>query len=124
MENLNKIYKQIAEANKNKDIEEAERLKEIANELKEEEREKRLKLVRKAENEIADKMLKKEELEDGVWYEGPGDFARQVTRARWNEERGKFIYDRYKFGWFEDEMDYFGDVINERYAGFAPMNKE
>jgi hypothetical protein len=48
-----------------------------------------------------DKWIPKEELKEGMWYEGK---CRNSDTARWKE--GKFHYQRYKCGsWFWDELE-------------------
>jgi hypothetical protein len=85
------------------------------------EKQKDLETVRKTEEELAKKIIPKEQLQDGVVYEGDPTFARDADRAMWDAKEGMFMYMRYKFGWRKDWMDYFGDVVHERIAGFAPL---
>lgn len=45
--------------------------------------------------------IPKDQLEEGAWYEGK---CRNASKAQW--ERGKFHYQRYKFGhWFHEEIE-------------------
>lgn len=120
MKEINKLNEDINKAIKNKDFEKVKALQKMRVEIKNA-------LIQKFERDILDRCIKKEDLEDGVWYECDDEglrVARRVGKARWNEEKGKFLYERDKFGHkFEDTMDYFGDVINAGYAGFPPMWK-
>jgi len=73
--------------------------------------------------DIIAKMIPKEELKDGVVYDVEPEYARGVAndKAKWDAKKGEFVYMRYKFGWREDYMDYFGDVAWTNIAGCAPM---
>lgn len=82
----------------------------------------------KREQEVLNKIIPKDKLEDGVTYiamEETENLCRYITEARWDEKKGMFWYTRNKMGRiFEDTMDHFADVIDKGYAGFTPFKKK
>ena len=82
----------------------------------------------KHEQEVLNKIILKDKLEDGVTYiaiEGTENLCRYVEEARWDEKEGMFWYLTNKWGHeFEDTMDHFVDVIDKRLAGFTPIKKK
>lgn len=80
------------------------------------------------EQEVGQKIIPKNQLEDGVTYlplEGTGGLCRHVKEARWDAKEQIFWYTRTKFGYtFEDRMDHFIDVIDAGIAGFTPIKKK
>lgn len=71
---------------------------------------------------IKAQMIPKEKLIDGGLYTGPEDLARGMWFGVWDVKKQMFQCMRYKFGWQQFELPYFGDVT-EREAGLAPMRK-
>lgn len=79
----------------------------------------------KYEQEVLNKIIPKDQLEDGEWYEGTGcNLSRYVKEARWSDKKQTFYYVRQKYGsTFEDTMDHFADTVDTGFAGFTPLKK-
>jgi len=84
--------------------------------------------VLKREQEVLNKIIPKDKLEDGVTYiamEDTESLCRYLGEARWDEKEGMFWYTRTKWGHtFEDTMNHFADVIDKGLAGFTPIKKK
>lgn len=78
------------------------------------------------DREILKRCIKKEELVDGAWYETDKEgqhVARYVNKAQWIKKDDHFLAPgQQQFG-MDGYLDYFGDVIDTRMAGFPPMKK-
>jgi hypothetical protein len=74
-------------------------------------------------DEICSKMIKKEELVDGGLYIAESDLCRGMWFGVWDAKEQVFQCLRYKFGYRQDDLPYFGDVRETNMAGFAPMKK-
>ena len=61
--------------------------------------------------------IPKKDLVDGQIYIGE---HRRTTIAKWNQEKNRFDYMRYKWGWFQDECNHFED--DDGFALFVPIN--
>lgn len=64
-------------------------------------------------------MIRKENLKDGMIYEG---HCRNASQARWEESRQKFVYIRYKFN-SRFEEDIVHPVDDEGFDIFIPMKE-
>ena len=60
--------------------------------------------------------IPKKDLIDGQVYIGS---HRNTTVARWNLEKNRFDYMRYKWGWMKDECNHFED--DDGFALFVPI---
>lgn len=60
--------------------------------------------------------IPKKDLVDGQIYIGE---HRRTTIAKWNQEKNRFDYMRYKWGWFQDECNHFED--DDGFALFVPI---
>lgn len=78
------------------------------------------------DKEILKRCIRKEDLVDGAWYETDteGEYvARYCDKAQWIEKDNHFLVPgQQQFG-MDGYLDYFGDVINTREAGFPPMKR-
>lgn len=78
------------------------------------------------DKEILKRCIRKEDLLDGEWYETDKEgeqVARYCDKAQWIEKDNHFLVPgQQQFG-MDGYMDYFGDVIHTRLAGFPPMKR-
>lgn len=74
-------------------------------------------------DEICTKMIPKQELVDGGLYIAESDLCRGMWFGVWDAKEQVFQCLRYKFGYRQDDLPYFGDVRETNMAGFAPMKK-
>ena len=66
------------------------------------------------------KHIKKEDLEPGFYYMG---WCRNTNVAKWDGKKQKFIYIRYSFDFYIDEIEHFDDVKESGFDGFIPFEK-
>lgn len=72
--------------------------------------------------DLVNKMLKKEEMEDGAYY--LGHRFRGDAIAKWDKKLNRFICINWTMGdFFAEKLEHFQDVWNTRLDGFAPMKK-
>lgn len=64
-------------------------------------------------------MIAKKDLQEG-WYKG---ICRNSHMAYWDSKKQKFIYMRYKFGFFIDTIEHFKDVKDSGFDGFIPVER-
>jgi hypothetical protein len=64
-------------------------------------------------------IVKKDDLIDGAYYQG---FCRNADVAKWDSDKGKFVYMRFKFGHsFPEDINHLSD--DNGYDLFVPYNK-
>ena len=119
---INPLIKQIALQVKNG--EDPIKDREIYNQLMEKKRALVKKYTEENDREILKRCIKKEDLIDGAWYETDKEgqhVARYVNKAQWIKKDDHFLAPgQQQFG-MDGYLDYFGDVIDTRMAGFPPM---
>jgi hypothetical protein len=126
MKDLDKLAMEIGVAIKNGEVDKAKELKGVYEKLKAEEKKRVEKELRDLEKRVLDRCIKKEDLEDGAWYDCDKEgkrFTRFGGIAQWDEKKQMFrAPGQQQFG-MDGWLDHWEDVINTRYAGFPPMWK-
>ena len=123
---INQLTKNAGLAAKAGNQDEFAQLKIIVAEKQEEKKEILNQWTKENDLKILERCIKKEDLIDGAWYET--DFegkkvARFAGKAKWIEKDNHFLAPgQQQFG-MDGYLDYWGDVIESRYAGFPPMKK-
>jgi len=122
MENINKIARELGLAIKDGDTEKEKELRQIYEELKEKEKKEKKEEVKKFNQELLGKCIKKEDLENCTWYKGyrfRGDGI-----AKWDADKNCFLTINYTMGdYFLEEINHFEDEVQTRIDGFAPFEK-
>lgn len=86
------------------------------------EREKEKEEQKKYLEELTNKMIPKEKLEDGAYYNGVRFRGAHV--AMWDEKLKLFRCINYTMGdFFLEKLNHFADEINTKTDGFAPLEK-
>jgi hypothetical protein len=123
-EEINLITKRIAQKIK-EEIEPVEERK-IKKEIIERKRILVKEYVDENDKRILQRCIKKKDLVDGAWYETDeegGYVARYCDKAQWLEEENHFLAPGQQQYGMDGYLDYFGDVIHTKQAGFPPMKR-
>jgi hypothetical protein len=70
--------------------------------------------------EVLSLAIPKEDLIDGEVYFGQC-LRLGANSGKWNSKTEKFTVRRYKFGWYDFDIEHLEDEIDGHYDGFAPM---